>query len=105
MEPHVAEGQRLIMCIILLRDLAPTLVTTMEGTMGGTAEGAEKEEAKLLDMAPLCALYVRHIYHPPPCTPSALCVPPVGWQCNFMLGAVTQVLQQQICSSSLLATD
>lgn len=61
MEPHVAEGQRLIMPIVVLRDLAPTLGTPMEGTMGGTAKGAEKEEANLLDMAPLCALYVRHI--------------------------------------------
>lgn len=27
----------------------------------GIAKGAEKEEANLLDMAPLSALYVRHI--------------------------------------------
>lgn len=51
----------------------------------GTAKGAEKEEANLLEMAPLSALYVTH-YHQPLCTPSAV-LPSVGSQCNFMLGA------------------
>lgn len=78
-----AEGQRLIYFHDSLRCLVSTPEIILEGTMG-IAKGAEKEEANLLEMAPLSALYVRH--HQPFCTPSAV-LPSVGSQCNFMLGA------------------
>lgn len=51
-----AEGQRLI----YVHDSLRYLLSTLEGTKG-IAKGAEKEEANLLDMAPMSALYVRHI--------------------------------------------
>lgn len=56
----VAEGQRLIYFHDSLRCLVSTPEIILEGTMG-IAKGAEKEEANLLEMAPLSALYVRHI--------------------------------------------
>lgn len=57
MEPHVAEGQRLIMSMILPGGYSGNSRVRCYGT----AKGAEKEEANLLGMAPLCALYVRHV--------------------------------------------
>lgn len=47
------------MSLILLRDLAATPNNRVRNSE--IAKGAEKEEADLLDMAPLSALYVRHI--------------------------------------------
>lgn len=59
MDPD-AEGQRLTYSHDALRCLVPTTEIILQGTKG-IAKGAEKEEANLLDMAPLSALYVRHI--------------------------------------------
>lgn len=69
----------------------------------GIAKGAEKEEANLLDMAPLSALYVRHII-----SHSArplLCFHLLGRKVTSCQGQVIQALQQELFSSSLLATD
>lgn len=101
MDP-AAEGQRLIYVHNSLRYLASTLKLILQGTTG-IAKGAEKEEANLLDMAPLSALYVRHII-----SHSArplLCFHLVGRNVTSCKGQVTQVLQQELFSSSLLATD
>lgn len=79
-----------------------TLKIILWGTMG-IAKGAEKEEANLLDMAPLSALYVRHII-----SHSArplLCFHLLGRNFTSCKGQVIQVLQQELFSSSLLATD
>lgn len=101
MDP-AAEGQRLIYVRNSLRCLVSTLKITLQGTMG-IAKGAEKEEANLLDMAPLSALYVRHII-----SHSArplLCFHLLGRNVTSCQGQVIQVLQQELFSSSLLATD